>query len=179
MRVPGEGAPSPQGGEHGDLYCFISVKRHRLFQRDGRNPILQMPISFTQAALGAKISVRTVDGTEEVEVPAGTQSGQEIRLRGQGMPRLRGSGRGDLHVLVTVVVPARLSRRERELIRELGEASSPAENRRVSPGSQKPINRPDSAKIVAKMAQSPACRMMSPTSICRRSTEAEVRLLNW
>jgi molecular chaperone DnaJ len=83
-------------------------------------------VTFAQAALGAKVAVRTVEGSEEVTIPAGTQSGQEIRLRGQGMPRLRGSGRGDLHVLVTVVVPTRLSKRERELLTELGEASSPA-----------------------------------------------------
>jgi molecular chaperone DnaJ len=70
--------------------------------------------------------VRTVEGSEEVDVPAGIQSGEEIRLRGRGLPRLRGAGRGDLHVIATVVVPAKLTKRERELLQQLGEASAPA-----------------------------------------------------
>jgi molecular chaperone DnaJ len=83
-------------------------------------------VTFPQAALGATLSVPTVDGEEEIEVPAGTQSGREIRLRGRGVPRLRGSGRGDQHVIVNVVVPSKLSKRERELLEELGEITGPA-----------------------------------------------------
>ncbi|HEX9737633.1 MAG TPA: DnaJ C-terminal domain-containing protein, partial [Candidatus Limnocylindria bacterium] len=83
-------------------------------------------VTFTQAALGAKMAVRTVEGSEEVDIPAGIQSGEEIRLRGRGLPRLRGAGRGDLHVIATVVVPAKLTKRERELLQQLGEVSAPA-----------------------------------------------------
>ncbi len=91
-----------------------------------RSSSTSCPITFPQAALGATLSIPTVEGDEEVEVPAGAQSGQEIRLRGKGVPRLRGAGRGDLHVIVNVVVPTKLSKRERELLRELGEESGPA-----------------------------------------------------
>ena len=84
------------------------------------------PITFPQAALGATLTVPTVEGSEEVAVPAGVQSGHEIRLRGKGVPRLRGAGRGDLHVVVNVVVPSKLSKRERELLRQLDEVSDPA-----------------------------------------------------
>ena len=81
-------------------------------------------MTFAQAALGATLSVPTVEGSEDVEVPAGTQSGTEIRLRGKGVPRLRGSGRGDMHVVVNVVVPTKLSKRERELLEELRKVTS-------------------------------------------------------
>jgi molecular chaperone DnaJ len=105
---------------------MVTVRDDPDLVRRGSELYAEVPVTFAQAALGAKVAVRTVDGTEEVAIPAGTQSGQEIRLRGHGMPRLRGSGRGDLHVLVTVVVPSRLSKRERELLTELAEASAPA-----------------------------------------------------
>jgi molecular chaperone DnaJ len=112
---------------------MVTVREDPDLVRRGSELYAEVPVTFAQAALGASVSVRTVDGAEEVAVPAGTQSGQEIRIRGRGMPRLRGAGRGDLHVLVTVVVPARLSKRERELLRELGEASSPAVLPKSSP----------------------------------------------
>jgi molecular chaperone DnaJ len=104
----------------------VTVRDDPDLVRRGSELYAEVPVTFAQAALGARVAVRTVEGDEEVAVPAGTQSGQEIRLRGRGMPRLRGTGRGDLHVLVTVVVPARLSKRERELLQQLGEASGPA-----------------------------------------------------
>ena len=103
----------------------VAVREDPNLVRRGTELYAEIPVTFAQAALGAKTSVRTVDGSEEVDIPAGTQSGQEIRLRGRGMPRLRGSGRGDLHILVTVVVPA-ITKRERELVRQLGEVSGPA-----------------------------------------------------
>ena len=91
---------------------------------DKSSPMTLDEIAYLNRILD--IGVTTVEGSEEVEVPAGTQSGTEIRLRGKGVPRLRGAGRGDLHVVVNVVVPAKLSKRERELLRELGEVSEPA-----------------------------------------------------
>lgn len=126
IALDGEGEAGPRGGPSGDLFVVVTVREEADLVRHGSELYAEVPVTFAQAALGANIAVRTVDGTEEVEIPPGTQSGQEIRLRGRGMPRLRGSGRGDLHVLVTVVIPAKLSRRERELLQQLGEASGPA-----------------------------------------------------
>jgi molecular chaperone DnaJ len=126
IALEGEGEVGPRGGPPGDLYVAVTVRPHPALVRRGTELYHELPITFPQAALGATLSVPTVEGSEEVEVPAGSQSGHEIRLRGKGVPRLRGAGRGDLHVVVNVVVPAKLSRRERELLRELGEVSEPA-----------------------------------------------------
>jgi molecular chaperone DnaJ len=126
IALDGQGEAGPRGGPSGDLYVMVTVRDDPDLVRRGSELYAEVPVTFAQAALGARVAVRTVEGDEEVAVPAGTQSGQEIRLRGRGMPRLRGTGRGDLHVLVTVVVPARLSKRERELLQQLGEASGPA-----------------------------------------------------
>ena len=129
LRISGEGEPNPNGGPPGDCYCIIHVKEHPLFHRDGRDLICQVPISYSQATLGARIKVPTLNGTEHVDVPAGTQPGDVFTLRGQGMPDLRHRGRGDLHVQVTVDVPKRLSQRHEQLLRELAEI----ENSEVSP----------------------------------------------
>jgi molecular chaperone DnaJ len=126
IALEGQGEAGPRGGPNGDLYVAISVRRHAELVRRGTELYHELPVTFPQAALGATLSVPTVEGSEEVEVPPGTQSGHEIRLRGKGVPRLRGAGRGDLHVVVNVVVPAKLSKRERELLQELDEASEPA-----------------------------------------------------
>jgi molecular chaperone DnaJ len=129
LRLSGEGEPSPAGGPPGDCYCIIRVKEHPLFHRDGRDLICQVPISYSQATLGARIGVPTLKGAEEVEGPAGTQPGDVITLRGRGMPDVRYRGRGDLHVQFTVEVPKRLSERHEKLLRELAEI----ENSEVSP----------------------------------------------
>lgn len=126
IALEGQGEAGPRGGPAGDLYVVVAVREDPDLVRRGTELYAEIPVTFAQAALGAKVSVGTVDGPEEVDVPPGTQSGQEIRLRGRGMPRLRGSGRGDLHVLVTIVVPAKLTKRERELLQQLGETSGPA-----------------------------------------------------
>ncbi|HYI66639.1 MAG TPA: molecular chaperone DnaJ [Candidatus Limnocylindrales bacterium] len=126
IALESQGEAGPRGGPNGDLYVAVKVREHAQLVRRGTELYHELPITFPQAALGASLSVPTVEGEEEVEVPAGAQSGQEIRLRGKGVPRLRGAGRGDLHVIVNVVVPTRLSKRERELLRELGEESGPA-----------------------------------------------------
>ena len=126
IALEGQGEAGPRGGPNGDLYVAIGVREHPQLMRRGTELYHELPITFPQAALGATLSVPTVEDSEEVEIPAGAQSGHEIRLRGKGVPRLRGAGRGDLHVIVNVVVPTKLSKRERELLRELGEASGPA-----------------------------------------------------
>jgi molecular chaperone DnaJ len=126
IAMEGEGEAGPRGGPAGDLYVAVSVRRHPHLLRRGIELYHELPVTYPQAALGTTLTVPTVEGSEEVEVPAGTQSGDEIRLRGKGVPRLRGAGRGDLHVVVNVVVPSKLSKRERELLRELEEIGQPA-----------------------------------------------------
>lgn len=121
VRLTGEGEPSPDGGPAGDCYCFVSVRRHRLFQRDGSNLILQLPISYSQAALGATIEVPTLDGPTNLDVPSGTQSGDVFRIAGRGMPDPRGGRTGDLLVQTHIEVPKKLTSRQSELLRELAE----------------------------------------------------------
>lgn len=129
VRLPGEGEPSPSGGPRGDCYCFVTVKDHPLFQRDGEHLIVRVPVAYTQAALGASIEVPTLDGPHELKIPAGTPTGEVFRLRGRGMPNLRGRSAGDLLVQVNVEVPKSLSSRQEELLRKLAEQ----ENVEVSP----------------------------------------------
>lgn len=121
LRITGEGDPSPNGGPSGDCYCFITVKEHALFQRDGQNLVCSMPISYSQAALGATIEVPTLDGREDLKIPAGTQPGEVFRLKGRGMPDPRVRGKGDLLVEVQVEVPAKLTKRQEQLLRELAD----------------------------------------------------------
>jgi molecular chaperone DnaJ len=121
IRLAGEGEPSPDGGRRGDCYCIISVKEHPLFQREGQDLICRVPILFTQAALGATIEVPTLDGPEELTLPAGTQTGQVFSLRGRGMPDPRRSGVGNLLVQVEIEVPRSLSPEQEQLLRDLAE----------------------------------------------------------
>jgi molecular chaperone DnaJ len=129
VRLPGEGEPSPDGGPSGDCYCFVSVRPHRMFQRDGNHLILQLPITYSQAALGATIEVPTLTGRDELELPRGTQSGKVFRLAGRGMPDPRGGTVGDLLVQTFIEVPDNLTPRQEELLRELAEV----EKTNVSP----------------------------------------------
>lgn len=121
VRLPGEGEPSPGGGPRGDCYCFVEVREHPLFQRDGEHLIVRVPLAYTQAALGAAVEVPTLAGPHELKVPPGTQTGEVFRLRGQGMPSLRGRGTGDLHVQVNIEVPKSLSESQEVLLRQLAE----------------------------------------------------------
>jgi molecular chaperone DnaJ len=129
LRLPGEGEPSPNGGPAGDCYCVMHVQEHPLFHREGRDLICQIPIAFSQAALGTTIAVPTLDGSENLDVPGGTQPGEVFTLHGRGMPDPRRRGRGDLHVQITVEVPKKLSERHEKVIRELAEL----ENTHVTP----------------------------------------------
>jgi molecular chaperone DnaJ len=126
IALEGQGEAGPRGGPPGDLYVVVSVHDDPELVRRGTELYYELPLTFPQAALGTTVSIPTVEGSEEVAIPAGTQGGHEIRIRGKGVPRLRGSGRGDLHVIVNVVVPTKLGKRERELLRELGEVAGPA-----------------------------------------------------
>ena len=134
IAVEGQGEAGPRGGPSGDLYVQVTVREHAELIRRGTELFYELPVTFPQAALGGSLTVPTVEGSETVEVPPGTQSGTEIRLRGRGVPRLRGAGRGDLHVIVTVVVPQKPSKAERDLLKQLGEVSAPAVLPKGGPG---------------------------------------------
>jgi molecular chaperone DnaJ len=121
VRLTGYGEPSPDGGPPGDCYCFVTIRKHKLFEREGTHLILRMPISYSQAALGATIEVPTLAGPHELKVPAGTQSGDVFRVRGRGMPDPRGGSAGDLHVQTYIEVPKKLTAQQQSLLRELAE----------------------------------------------------------
>ena len=125
IRLAGKGEAGPFGSPAGDLYIFIHIKRHGVFERDGTNLITRVPIAFTTAALGGEIEIPGLDGaTIEIEIPAGIQSGKQLRKRGQGMPVLQGRGRGDLVIEILVETPTKLSARQKELLRELQETET-------------------------------------------------------
>jgi len=121
VRLQGEGEPSPDGGPAGDCYCFISVKPHSLFKRDGNHLIVQLPISYSQAALGADIQVPTLDGPHQLTVPAGTAGGEVFTVRGQGIVDPRSGRAGDLLVQVYIEVPKKLTAEQKRLLRQLAE----------------------------------------------------------
>jgi len=122
LRVAGEGEAGRRGGPRGDLYVVIHVREHDVFQRDGEDLYCEVPLAFYLAALGGKIQVPTVGGPAELKIPAGTQSGTVFRLRGKGIPSLRGYGRGDQHVRVVIEVPTNLNGPQKEKLREFGES---------------------------------------------------------
>lgn len=129
LKLSGEGEPPPgPGGQPGDLYVVVQVREHPIFRREETEVVCEMPISITQAALGAQVEVPTLDGPVKVKVPAGTQSGKVFRLRGHGVPALNGSGRGDQHVRVTVETPTHLSKEQRELLERFASLSGEETN---------------------------------------------------
>ncbi|WP_437223798.1 molecular chaperone DnaJ [Planctomicrobium sp. SH661] len=117
----GEGEAGPRGGPSGDLYIEVTVEEHSIFRREGSHLICRIPVSYSQAALGATLEVPLVVGKDELKIPAGTQPGQVFRLKGKGMPDPRGRSVGDLHVEIQVVVPKKLSEKHEELLRQLAE----------------------------------------------------------
>ena len=118
----GEGAPSDNGGPAGDLYVEVAVEPHPLFERQDSHLIVELPISYTQAALGAEVEVPRLDGqTMIIDIPAGTQPGETIRRRGEGLPDPRGGPRGHLHIEIKVEVPTELDDDHERLLRELAE----------------------------------------------------------
>ncbi|MBI1893059.1 MAG: molecular chaperone DnaJ [Candidatus Rokubacteria bacterium] len=118
IRLAGEGAAGVRGGPSGDLYVVIAIKEHDLFTRHGDDLLCQLPLSFPQAALGGEAEVPTLDGPAQLRIQAGTQNGDMLRLRGKGMPNLRGYGRGDLLYQVVVEVPTKLTAKQRALLEE-------------------------------------------------------------
>lgn len=124
IRLAGEGEAGMRGGPTGDLYIFIEVKEHALFQRDGVHLFCRVPISIGTAALGGEVEVPTIDGGKSrVKVPAGSQTGKQMRLRAKGMPALRGGGSGDMLIELAVETPVNLTARQKEILREFTDLS--------------------------------------------------------
>ncbi|MHC4062715.1 MAG: DnaJ C-terminal domain-containing protein, partial [Planctomycetota bacterium] len=131
VRVAGEGEPGRNAGPRGDLYCYVRIKPHEFLQRDGNNLVAVVPLSLTQAALGATIEVPSLNGPRGLKIPPGTQYGSIFRIKGQGLPDLRTGRIGDELVQITVETPKRLNARQEELLREFAET----EDKTVSPHS--------------------------------------------
>ena len=131
IRYSGEGEAGRFGGPRGDLYVVLTVKPHDFFERDGNDLHCVVPISFPQAALGAEIEIPGLDGDVELRIPEGTQNGKQFRIRNEGVPHLNESGRGDLVVEVLIQTPKKLSRTQRELVRQLADSMA-VENKPAS-----------------------------------------------
>jgi molecular chaperone DnaJ len=136
IRLAGEGEAGLRGGPSGDLYVLLNVKSHKFFQRDGANLYCRVPIPMTTAALGGEVEVPTIEGNKsKVKVPAGTQSGQQFRLRGKGMSMLRSEARGDMFIEISVETPINLSRKQQDLLKELDKSMGGKAASKHSPAS--------------------------------------------
>lgn len=135
IRLSGEGEAGPTGAQAGDLYVHVGIAQHDIFQRDGANMYCRVPLRMSQAALGGEVEVPVIDGTKaRVKVPAGTQTGDQFRLRGKGFSVLRSAARGDMFIQVAVETPQHLTKRQRELLEEF--ESEAKENAKGSPESE-------------------------------------------
>ncbi|MCL5808742.1 MAG: molecular chaperone DnaJ [Deltaproteobacteria bacterium] len=123
LRLRGEGEEGQHGGPNGDLYVFIEVEEHELFERSGNDIFCRVPITFTQAALGGSVEAPTLTGVEKIKIPRGTQTGRIFRLKGKGIANLRGYGRGDEVIETVVTVPTNLTKKQEELLREFDKLS--------------------------------------------------------
>ncbi|MEH7384056.1 molecular chaperone DnaJ [Bacillus sp. JJ1521] len=123
LRVSGQGEPGVNGGPPGDLYVVFHVRSHEFFERDGDDIYCEMPLTFAQAALGDEVEVPTLHGKVKLKIPAGTQTGTKFRLRGKGVPNVRGYGQGDQHIHVRVITPTKLTEKQKQLLREFTEIS--------------------------------------------------------
>ncbi len=123
LRVSGQGEPGVNGGPAGDLYVVFHVRSHEFFERDEDDIYCEMPITFVQATLGDEIEVPTVHGKVKLKIPAGTQTGTKFRLRGKGVPNVRGYGVGDQHVIMRIVTPTKLTEKQKQLLQEFAEVS--------------------------------------------------------
>ena len=129
IRLAGKGEAGTRGGSNGDLYLFINVKSHDLFKRSGENLFFECPISIADAALGTTIEIPTIDGGKaKIKIPDGTQSGKQFRLRGKGMPYMRGSGNGDLYVQINTEVPISLNKEQKQLLEKFREIENEKSN---------------------------------------------------
>ena len=127
LRLTGEGQPGGNGGPQGDVYVFVTVKEHHIFDREADNLHCTIPVNIAQAALGTDVDIPTFDETQTVKIPEGTQTGETVKLKGLGVPHLNAHGRGDLFVHVDVRVPKKLSREQRKLFEQLSD-TLPVEN---------------------------------------------------
>jgi molecular chaperone DnaJ len=134
LKLRSEGEAGFAGGPSGDLYVVIHVKEHPLFVRQENDVIIEVPISFPQAALSSEVDVPTLEGKVKLKIPAGTQSGKILRLKGKGIVDLHGYGRGDQLVKIVVETPKRLTARQRELLEEFAKASGEDVNHPLSKG---------------------------------------------
>lgn len=121
LRIEGEGEAGERGAPPGDLYVVVHAKEHEVFQRRGRELLCEMPIAFTTAALGGKVMIPTLEGTKELTIPAGTQTGERLVVRDRGLPDMRTGVRGSIHVVVRVATPRKLTERQRELLGEFAQ----------------------------------------------------------
>ena len=121
LRIRGEGEGGERGGPPGDLFVFLFVEPHEFFVRDGDDIVCQIPISFTQAALGTEIEIPTLNGKKNLSIPRGTENGEIIKIKAEGFPKIRGYGRGDLFVQIFVKTPKNLTKRQEEVLREFEE----------------------------------------------------------
>jgi molecular chaperone DnaJ len=124
VRIGGEGEPGFNGGPRGDLYCYVKIKEHPFLERQGANLIATVPVSFTQAALGGLIQVPSLNGPKELKIPAGTQSGDVFRIKGQGLVDIRTKRNGDELVQIIVEIPKKLNSQQEELLRKFAETES-------------------------------------------------------
>jgi len=123
LRVSGQGEPGRNGGPAGDLYIVFRVREHELFEREGDDIYLELPLTFPQAALGDEIEVPTVQGKVKLKIPAGTQTGTKFRLKGKGVKNVHGYGVGDQHVIVKIITPKKLTEKQKQLLRDFAEIS--------------------------------------------------------
>ena len=137
IRVAGEGEVGARSGPSGDLYVFVRVKPHKLYERRDNDVYMEMPITFSQAALGADVMVDTLDGKASLKVPEGIQTHTILRLRGKGIPHLRGGGRGDQLVRVIVATPTKLSQQQKDMLKDFAKSSGEENYRTSSKGEKK------------------------------------------
>lgn len=136
IRLSGEGEAGIRGGPRGDLYVMINVKQHKLFQRDAANLYCRVPITVTRAALGGDVEVPTIDGTRAtVKIPEGTQTGQQFRLKGKGVTKIRSDARGDMYIEIFVETPVNLSKKQKDLLNDLDKSMSNGSANKNSPES--------------------------------------------
>jgi molecular chaperone DnaJ len=133
IRLKGKGEAGHHGGPPGDLFVLVDVEPSRLFQRRGSDLVLDVPVTYAEAALGASVQIPTPDGPVSLKVPAGTDPGKLLRVKGRGAPHIKGNGKGDLLARISVTVPKKLSKSEREALEEYGKVSRERPRERVFP----------------------------------------------
>ncbi|MFA7183990.1 MAG: molecular chaperone DnaJ [Victivallales bacterium] len=137
LRISNEGESGLRGGRNGDLYIFIHVRPHNIFHREGNDIICEMPISYAVAALGGVVEVPTISGKAKMKIPPGTQNSTILRLKGKGVPALRGGARGNMHVKIFVEVPSSISREQKELLEKFDSSLSDSRNNPIKTGFEK------------------------------------------